>query len=498
MIIGEERPLLPAREVSEDGDPRDSNDATPAQDVDASSVADSPIEWPNSFKWLTIALISFMAFTVTFACLSIMPSANRIIRDLGHGKSNKAASVLLITVWELGEAAGPLFIAPLSETFGRYAVLNASNLLFLVANVMTALSTNVPLLITMRAVTGFAVASNVLNPAIIGDMLVPEQRGKAMTIIVIVPMIASALGPTVGGAVADGLGWRQVVWINVVLACVCQIPLFAFFKETYRASTKQGARATQCNDCDEGSGAGAIPQATAGKTAMHSFWNSAIRPASILCSSRVLVMLCLCHSLDFVFYYVMVTTLPDILQNVYGQSLSATGLTFIYFTLGSGGGLLFCNVTLDKFYKNLRDGNQGQEKPEFRLPLAIVGAFGVPVAVLLYGWTASLHLPLIYLRISLLLLGMSTCFSGMSVYTYVVDAFGAYSASAMAGVIVMRSVMGAFVPLITVPLINAVGYGRGFTALSLASLSLAPIPILVMRYGAVWRLSSKFTRQLAD
>ncbi|OAA77942.1 Major facilitator superfamily domain, general substrate transporter [Akanthomyces lecanii RCEF 1005] len=332
MVIGEERPLLSAREVPEDGSPRDSTDATVAQDVEAYNIADDPIEWPKSFKWVVIALLSFMAFTVTFACLSIMPSANHIVRDLGHGKSNKAASVLLITVWELGEAAGPLFIAPLSETFGRYAVLNASNILFLIANVMTALSTNVSLLITMRAVTGFAVASNVLNPAIIGDMLVPEQRGKAMTVIIIVPMIASAMGPAIGGAVADGLGWRQVVWINVALACVCQIPLFAFLKETYRAPFKQDALSVQRSDADDGNATGATPQTPDGKTAMRSFWDLAIRPASILCSSRVLVMLCLCHSLDFVFYYVMVTTLPDILQDVYGQSLSSTGFTFIYFS----------------------------------------------------------------------------------------------------------------------------------------------------------------------
>lgn len=261
-----------------------------------------------------------------------MPSANRIIRDLGNGKPNKAASVLLITVWELGEAAGPLFIAPLSETFGRYAVLNVSNALFLIANVVTALSTNVPLLIIMRAVTGFAVASNVLNPAIIGDMLVPEQRGKAMTVIIIVPMVASAMGPAIGGAVSDGLGWRHVVWINVVLACVCQIPLFAFLKETYRAPGRQDSRSIYRSNTGDENTTGATSQTTDGKTAMHSFWDSAIRPARILCSSRVLFMLCLCHSLDFVFYYVMVTTLPDILQDVYGQSLSTTGFTFVYFS----------------------------------------------------------------------------------------------------------------------------------------------------------------------
>lgn len=357
MTKGENQPLLPAANSGATQDHDIPNDVTIPQDVHAGDPKDHPTEWPPSFKWAIMALLSFMAFNVcvqprntfprhatnqpprthsTLACLSIMPSAHHIIRDLGHGASNPLASVLLVTLWELGEAAGPLVIAPLSETFGRYAVLNAYNVLFLAGNVFAALCTNVPSLITARALTGLAVASNVLNPAIVGDMLAPEQRGRAMTVVTVVPMVASAVGPAMGGAVADGLGWRQVIWINVALACVCQIPLFAFFKETYRAPWQQssGGGAIQRHIGGESSVSDTAAQAAHRKEAAvrRSFWGCATRPASILCSSRVLVLLCLCHSLDFVFYYVMVTTLPDILQDVYGQSLSTTGLTFVYFS----------------------------------------------------------------------------------------------------------------------------------------------------------------------
>ncbi|KAF1738042.1 putative transporter [Beauveria bassiana] len=421
MAIDEEQPLLTGREVCQTVN----HDVVSPQEADADKHADHPTEWSRSFKWTILSLISFMAFNVTFACLSIMPSANDIIRSLNHDVPNKAASVLLITVWELGEAAGPLFVAPISETFGRYVVLNTSNALFLFANILTALSTNVPLLITARALTGLAVASNVLNPAIIGDMLAPEQRGTAMTIIIIVPMIASAVGPAVGGAVADALGWRQVVWINVALAFLCQIPLLVFFKETYRAPSQQDLgtaprnsnvdRNGNCNGNGDGDGNDINLQSGKCQLKLHNFWTSAARPA----------------------------------------------------TMGSAGGLIICNLSLDRLYKKLCDRNQGHGKPEFRLLFAIVGALGVPTAVLMYGWTASLRLPLSCLRLSLVLLGMSTCFSAMSVYTYVVDAFGAYSASAMAGVIVTRCVMGAFVPLIAAPTIAALGYGWGFTTLGL-------------------------------
>lgn len=50
----------------------------------------------------------------TFTCIGVVPVAGRIVMDL-EGRESKSSSVLLVTIWELGEAAGPLIIAPLSE-----------------------------------------------------------------------------------------------------------------------------------------------------------------------------------------------------------------------------------------------------------------------------------------------------------------------------------------------------------------------------------------------
>ncbi len=104
--------------------------------------------------------------------------------------------MLLVTIWELGEAAGPLFIAPLSEIFGRWPVYNAANILFIVGVLISVLSQDVELMIFSRFFTGCAVATNVLNPAIIGDMFSSDERGSPMSAVMLAPLIGGAVGPS--------------------------------------------------------------------------------------------------------------------------------------------------------------------------------------------------------------------------------------------------------------------------------------------------------------
>lgn len=61
---------------------------------------------------------------------------------------------------------------------------------------MSALSQNVELLIFSRFLTGCAVAANVLNPAIVGDMYPSDSRGAAMSIVMLAPLIGGAIGPS--------------------------------------------------------------------------------------------------------------------------------------------------------------------------------------------------------------------------------------------------------------------------------------------------------------
>ncbi|KAI2606576.1 MFS general substrate transporter [Hypoxylon sp. NC1633] len=489
--MDETQPLLQDVSIVYNERPNDSANKD-IVDFDPDGDAENPMEWPPMYKWVIVALLAFMAFTVTFTCTSVVPIASRIVDDLDHGHSGKSASVLLVTIWELGEAAGPLLIAPLSEVFGRYPVINVANTLFIAATVLAALSQSSRLFIVSRALTGLAVASNVLNPAIVGDIFMSEQRGSAMSLIQLAPLIGGAIGPAISGAIAETMGWRQTLWMSVTLAAACEIVFLTCFRETYKVPIlrRKAARLRRETgnpslrtvfDADDGSRARKV-------------WAAILRPFVVLAGSGVLQMLSLFGSIVFTFFYIMSTTLPDILETMYGLSPAAAGSAFISFSIGSAVSVVICNQALDRIYIKLRDSNKGDGRPEYRLPLVIIGGFTLPVIFALYGWAAQSHLPVPVLLLSVVAIGATLMLGFLPLYAYVVDAFGLYSASAMTAVIVIRCLAGTFLPLATGPLVDRFGYGIGLSILGAASLVIAPIPVLVLRYGHKWRQRSKYTR----
>jgi hypothetical protein len=162
--------------------------------------------------------------------------------------------------------------------------------------------------------------------------------------------------------------------------------------------------------------------------------------------------------------------------------------------VGSTLGVLSMNVLLDKIYIQLRDRHAGIGAPEFRLPIGIVGAFTLPLAMALYGWAAQIHLPLPFLLFIVGLMGTGLMLVYLPLNAYVVDAFGLYAASGMTAIIVTRCLMSTLLPLATAPLVRKFDWGFGISVLAGIGLVLAPIPILVFRYGSRWRQLSSYTK----
>lgn len=289
----------------------------------------NPLEWPRLYRWGIVLLLAFQAFSVTFACIGIVPVANRVVLDL-EGHENKQASVLFVTIWELGEAAGPLFIGPLSERYGRYPVFNVANALFICGIVMTALAQDVGVVIFARFLTGCAVASNVLGPAVVGDILPSESRGKGMSAVMLAPLLGGAVGPAIAGAIAETSGWRAILWMAALLAGTCELAFLTLFRETYRIPILRRKAALLREETGDKS-------LRTEYDAEDKSWGSEllkaiIRPVSVLTSSGILAFMSLWGGLIFSFYYVMVTTLPDILENYYGFDAAMTGTAFLSFS----------------------------------------------------------------------------------------------------------------------------------------------------------------------
>lgn len=66
---------------------------------------------------------------------------------------------------------------------------------------------------------------------------------------------------------------------------------------------------------------------------------------------------------------------------------------------------------------------------------------------------------------------------------YLVDAFPDHAASAMAASTLLRSIGGAFLPLVGPPMYASLGLGWGNSLLDFITMTLIPVPVLLIVYG---------------
>jgi MFS family permease len=213
--------------------------------------------------------------------------------------------------------------------------MNGCNIAFIIWTILAASSQSTHVFIAARMLTGLAVASNVLNPAIIGDMFESEKRGSAMSLIMLAPLIGGAVGPAISGAIAQTLGWRQVLIIASGLAIVCEILFLTCFRETYKMAILR----RRVKRIQQESGEFENVKVKSTHENLMKLWHSITRPFAVLFGSSVLMLLSLFASVAFSYYYVMCISLPQVLEEVYHFTPTQVGSAFLSFSK-------FCSVQI--------------------------------------------------------------------------------------------------------------------------------------------------------
>ena len=145
-------------------------------------------------------------------------------------------------------------------------------------------------------------------------------------------------------------------------------------------------------------------------------------------------------------------------------------------------------------YVTLAKWRNGILQPEDRLPFFIGGVIVIPAVVALYGWAPYARWPVWVLLLAEASFGFVIIVSWAPLSSYVVDAFGLYSASALTGLLIARCLGGTLLPLAIPPLTDALGVGYGFLVVAAVFMVLMPVPLVVMRYGSRWRQNSVYSR----
>lgn len=85
----------------------------------------------------------------------------------------------------------------------------------------------------------------------------------------------------------------------------------------------------------------------------------------------------------------------------------------------------------------------------------------------------------------------------MALTNYLTDAYGIYSASALASSVFSRNIVAALLlPLATYQMFGQLGIGWACSVLGILCTVLCPIPFILIRYGPVLRARSPFCQRL--
>ncbi|PSR80518.1 major facilitator superfamily domain-containing protein [Coniella lustricola] len=458
-------------------------------DEPAEQDPENPMSWTVARKWSIIGILSFLSFLTPLASSMMAPAVPLIMEDFGVTSSS--IGTFCVSVFVLGFAFGPMIIAPCSEVYGRSIVYHVCNVLFVIFTIACGLSKNMGMFIAFRFCAGFAgVAVLTCGSGTIADITPPEMRGKAMGIWSIGPMIGPVVGPVCAGFLVEDKSWHWVFWIIAIFAGATTIASLFILRETYAPvilERKAARLRKQTGVMDYHS------SLQLEGTSKQIFMAALLRPARLLILVPVVTSVCVYIAVVYGLMYILFTTFTFVYEETYHFSSEGSGLSFIAGGVGNLLGLAYVSILSDRLVQR-RIARNLPSVPESRLhPLLIVPTtILLPVGLIIYGWTAYYRVHWIVPMIGTGIMGWGMIGVFSCCQTYLVDAYTRHAASVTAANAVLRSVLGALMPLCGLKLYDAIGLGWGNTLLAGIALLLAPVPLILGKYGQKIRENPKF------
>jgi multidrug resistance protein len=409
------------------------------------------------------------------------------------GETSNIIAGLVVSIYILGFALGPLIIAPASELYGRFIVYNVCNVFFVIFTIACGVSTNMGMLIAFRVLAGIAGSAPLtIGGGTIADMFPPAERAGAMAIWSIGPLLGPVLGPVCGGFLVEAKGWRWVFWILTIFGGTFSILFFVLGRETYHPTllarkTARLRKETGNEDLRSKLDSGLPPREI--------FIRAIVRPMKMLFMSPMVGLMSVYVAINYGILYLFFTTMTFVFEGTYHFSTGAVGLSYLGMGVGLLVGMAYLGTASDRLIK--KEQAKGTAIPEHRLSLrlALPGALCLPAGVFIYAWTTEKQVHWIAPIIGTAFVGLGNLTGMMTVQTYLVDAYTIHAASAIAANTVLRSIFGAFLPLAGLDMFDALGLGWGNSLLGFIAFALIPVPIFFRYFGERIRTNPKLMVQ---
>ena len=186
-------------------------------------------ETPASRRELLLAMsgIAASAVVVAFDATIVSTSLPQVAQALG----DMELYAWVGTGYFLASAVTILIFGRLGDLYGRKPLMMLSMAMVMLGSVLCGLSQSMQQLILFRVLQGLGggmmIASTFAAPA---DLFPdPKRRVRWMLVTSITFAVASGLGPVIGGAVTQALGWRAAFFVTPLAALLGVITTWTYF-----------------------------------------------------------------------------------------------------------------------------------------------------------------------------------------------------------------------------------------------------------------------------
>lgn len=140
---------------------------------------------------------------------------------------------LSVAFYMLSMSIFPIWWSAFSEQFGRRTIYLISFTMFLIFSILCAVSVNISMLIVFRIGVGGASASvQAVGAGTIADIWESHERGRAMSMFYLGPLLGPLFAPIIGGALSQAFGWQSTMWFLAAFGLVILIMLVFLLPET--------------------------------------------------------------------------------------------------------------------------------------------------------------------------------------------------------------------------------------------------------------------------
>ncbi|KAK5132524.1 hypothetical protein LTR08_008908 [Meristemomyces frigidus] len=477
------------------------DDATPIFVAFATHDVDNPRNWPKWKKWYITCFASFLN-VITCLCAGGYSSASS---DIATRFSVSAeVATLGLSMYILGFALGPMVLAPLSEYYGRSPVYIGSWFILVIFQIPLALAPNIETVIICRLIQGFGGSAPLSNTGgTVSDLWERNESGKAMMVY----GASSTFGPpfalVLSGYIVQQLGWHMLFWIFMIITGGLWVIMVLTLPETrHSIILEKKAKRVRKTLAKEGAVSPAVfenisdAHNKAEKRSIHTlFAVNLTRPIRFLLTEPITMGAAAYNGFIYGIVYLFNTAFPIVFgPGGHDFNTGEWGLAFLGLALGTLAAAA-CHPLQERYYLKCVAANNGKGVPEARMYQARFGAFLLPISLFWFAWTSYPSIPWIVPIIASAFFGAGIYIVILGVLNYVVDSYQTYSASALAGVILVRNVVGAGFPLFAAQMYGKLGPEWASTLLAFLSIIFAPIPIWWFYRGEQLRMKSPWARE---